>query len=139
LKSKPPSFYEFPYVRFHGRYYPLIPVTLVKGAKNVSTFALLDSGASMCVFRPEIAKALGVRLKGPTSARLGTAGGQVDVQMSTVSMRVQKTKFSANVGFLNRPVVAFNILGRDGFFKKFSVAFNEIMKTTVLVPLETIS
>ena len=139
MKKKPFVHYEFPYVRFHGKFYPLIPITLKNGSRRVSTFALLDSGASVCVFRPEIAKALGLSLKSSPSIRLGTASGGVDVAMRPVTLEIQQTRFRSKVGFSNHHVATVNILGREGFFKNFSIAFNEIMKTVVLVPLEKLS
>ena len=59
-RAKPPKLYQFPYVRFLGKFYPLIPIALSRGPKSVNTFALLDSGASISVFRPEIAEALDI-------------------------------------------------------------------------------
>lgn len=139
MKRSKINHYQFPYVRFHGKYYPLVPLTLRHGRFGVSTFALLDSGASVCVFRPEIAKALRINTKKRKAMRLGTASGGVDVSMFSVMMQVQNTRFRASVGFSHHDVASFNILGREGFFRRFSIAFNEISRTVVLVPLETLS
>jgi hypothetical protein len=131
-----PVRYEFPYVRFHNRYYPLIPITLKKGSKSVNTFALLDSGASISVFRPEIAKALNIQPNKNDVMRLGTANGGVDIDVVSVNVQVRETSFRAPVGFSSTEAAGFNILGREGFFYKFTIAFNEIMKTVIMVPLE---
>lgn len=127
--------YKFPYARFHGKSYPLIPVTLSRGRRRVNTFALLDSGASISVFRPEIAKALRVSNKGRSQMRLGTGGGGVDIRISKIHMQIKDTRFMANIGFADGLAPRFNILGREGFFRHFSICFNEIMKTVILVPL----
>ena len=131
-----PLRYEFPYVRFHHQYYPLIPVTLRKGKFSVSTFALLDSGASISVFRPEIAKALRLRAAKKDSMRLGTANGGVDIGVVPVRIQVKSTSFRARIGFSSTEAAGFNILGREGFFRKFSIVFNEMMKTVIMVPLD---
>jgi hypothetical protein len=130
--------YEFPYVAFHGKSYPLIPLRLTRGTRSVNTFGLLDSGASISVFRPEIAKALGIRPTRKGSITLGTANGGVDISVTEVNVRVAKTKFRAKIGFSERHAVNFNIIGREGFFPRFSICFNEIMRTVVMVPLNTL-
>src|SRR4051794_34689176 len=102
--------YEFPYVKFHGRFYPLIPITLSRGSYAVRTFALLDSGASVSVFRPEIARALRLPLKKKASARLGTANGGLDIRLASVHLTVEATRFLANVGFSTSYATTFNII-----------------------------
>lgn len=129
------DFYQFPYVRFHGQAYPLIPITLRYKNKGVNTFALLDSGASMSVFRPEIAKALKLPVKSNSNARLTTGTGGVDIGLTKLGVQVGKTKFNARIGFSKNYVASFNILGREGFFHRFSICFNELMRTVVMVPL----
>ncbi len=134
--SEKPSYYEFPYVKFHGRSYPLIPITLRHNRRAVNTFALLDSGASVSVFRPEIARILRlIHVKG-AGVRMGTPTGGVDIEMHKVEVVVQKTKFMSKIGFSKKYAASFNIIGREGFFRHFSVCFNEIMRTVVLVPLK---
>src|SRR3954463_5866311 len=91
--------YVFPYVRFHGKHYPLIPITLRRGKNSVNTFALLDSGASISVFRPETSRALNMPVKHKDEAHLGTANGGVNIGISKVSIQVEETQFMANVGF----------------------------------------
>ncbi len=127
--------YNFPYVRFHGNHYPLIPVTLRRAKRLVKTFALLDSGASISVFRPEIAEALRVPKAGRNSISLGTADGQVGIGVARIGVAVGDTAFQANIGFSVDYAANFNILGREGIFTRFSVCFNEIMRTVIMVPL----
>ena len=90
----------------------------------------------MSVFRPEIAQALRVPSKGKKGIRLGTANGGVDIKVATVGVSVEATHFNARIGFSDSYAATFNILGREGFFHRFSVCFNEMMKTVILVPLE---
>jgi hypothetical protein len=131
-----PSYYEFPYVKLHGRSYPLIPVTLRHDRRAVNTFALLDSGASVSVFRPEIARILRLGNVKGAAVRMATPVGGVDIEMHKVEVLVQQSKFKANIGFSKKYAASFNILGREGFFRHFSICFNEIMRTVVLVPLK---
>jgi hypothetical protein len=132
----PPTLYQFPYVRFHGKFYPLIPIALSRGPNSVNTFALLDSGASISVFRPEIAEALAIPRGKRSSMRLGTAAGGVDIGITKVQVEVGTTSFRARIGFSRTFAASFNILGRESFFHKFSICFNEISRTVLMVPLE---
>jgi predicted aspartyl protease len=131
----PAPHYHYPYVKFHGRYYPLIPLTLSHGQYAVNTFALLDSGASMSVFRPEIARALRIPLKGKQNIQLGTANGGVTIAVTKVDIEIEETKFSTPIGFSSTYATSFNIIGREGFFHRFSIVFNELMKTVILMPV----
>ncbi len=130
-----PPYYEFPYVKFHGRSYPLIPVCIKNKTFIVNTFALLDSGASFSVFRPDIAKALNLPLKSINSLRMGTPLGRIEIAKSPVEMQVGDTRFRTQIGFSKNFAASFNILGREGFFRRFSICFNEMMKTVIMVPL----
>ncbi|MBV9080397.1 MAG: aspartyl protease family protein [Elusimicrobia bacterium] len=134
--SNPPNLYQFPYVKFHGKFYPLIPLTISREGNTVNTFALIDSGASMSVFRPEIAEALKIPKKRKFGVRLGTASGGVDIAVSKVRLSVGKTMFDTKIGFSREYAASFNIIGREGFFHRFSICFNEISKTVLMVPLE---
>jgi hypothetical protein len=128
--------YQFPYVKFHDRHYPMIPVTLRRGHYAVKTFALVDSGASMSVFRPEIARALRIAVKDMDSANLGTPTGGVRIGLAKVLMDIERTRLSVMIGFSDANAPSFNILGRQGLFPRFSICFNEVMRTVVMVPLE---
>lgn len=130
-----PHHYRFPYVKFHGKHYPLIPLTLRRGRHAVSTFALIDSGASISVFRPEIARALRLPRAERQKQSLATADGRVGIGVAEVDIHVEQTNFRAKIGFSENYAASFNILGREGFFRRFSICFNEIMKTVILVPL----
>ncbi|MCG3204509.1 MAG: hypothetical protein KCHDKBKB_01224 [Elusimicrobia bacterium] len=125
-------------MKFHGKYYPLIPVTLKHASHVVNTFALIDSGASISVFRPEIAAALHLPKAGREKFSLNTADGQVGIGVVKIGVEIEETKFAANIGFSDTEATSFNILGRESFFHRFSICFNEIMKTVILVPLESV-
>jgi len=126
--------YKFPYVKFHGRSYPLIPVRLSKNRIHLNTFALLDSGASISVFRPEIAKALSIPLKKKGEIRLGTANGGVNISLASIDIIVGNSNFKSKVGFSKEVGASFNIIGRQGFFDKFKICFNEMNQHVFMMP-----
>ena len=53
---------EFPYVERGGQLFPIIEVGIGYESKKFRFKALIDSGASLSVFRPEVADALGIKL-----------------------------------------------------------------------------
>ena len=55
--------------------------------------------------------------------------------MTRIGIDVGETSFQANIGFSDEYAAQFNILGREGIFTRFSVCFNEIMRTVIMVPL----
>lgn len=130
----PRSISHFPYVRYQGAWYPVIPVHMSFGAKRLFTLALVDSGASVSFFRPEIAEALGVAFKGRRTSRLGTAKGAVDIAMSRVMLTVAGRRFQTTIGFSAEPSAPFNIIGRDGFFTEFQVTFDDKARRLSLRP-----
>ena len=52
----------FPYVRKGAQYFPVAEVTLAGATRSLTVTALVDSGASLSVFRAEILEYLGIRL-----------------------------------------------------------------------------
>lgn len=54
---------EFSYFEKDGQYFPIIEVKLRNSRKEIIVKALVDSGASFSVFRPEIAQELGITLE----------------------------------------------------------------------------
>lgn len=52
--------YAFEYAKIGEKEYPLIPITLRHGDQELTTLALVDSGATISVFRSEIADAFDV-------------------------------------------------------------------------------
>ncbi len=127
--------YHFPYVRFHGKHYPLIPVTLRAAKRSVKTFALIDSGASISVFRPEIAETLKIPKIGRQQMSLGTADGEVGIGIAKLGLKIGDTLIKAKIGFSEDYAAQFNILGRESVFTHFSICFNEIMRIVIMVPL----
>lgn len=125
---------HFPYVRFHRHFYPLIPVSLHRRGRAVNTFALIDSGASVSVFRPEIAKELGLASGKKAGIRLGTATGGVHIETTGLNLEIAGLRFRATVGFPRRAAAGFNILGREGFFGRFNVCFDERNRRVILTP-----
>ena len=129
-----PAPYEplrYKYRRFplpNGKF-DLIPVLLVqisKGARTSSFEALIDSGATNCLFHADIARAVGIF--DVSTGRRSTTGGVV----SGASMHLYAHEINLHIGpdifaitgyFSDRLPVAC-LLGRNGFFDKYIVTFD---------------
>jgi len=122
----------FPYVNFRGKYYPLIPVRLRFEDRSLKTLALVDSGATMSVFRGEIAEALGIRLRSGEEIFMQSANARFKTYAHTLALLVNDYEFSIKVSFSTEVITSFNIIGREGFFEHFRVMFSERERKVLL-------
>ena len=122
----------FPYVQKNGTFYPVVDITL-KGKKDeITVKALLDSGASFSVFRPEIADHLGILVERGKPMYLEGIGGRILGYLHRVPVAVGKRTFPCRIVFSSEFVVSFNLLGRNNFFSKFRVTFDERRHEVIL-------
>jgi len=106
---------------------PSIPISL-NGKVKFDTIALLDSGADISCMPKDLAEVLGLDLNKEKSHAYGI-GGMVDSVETKVSITVQKghERYTLDIPF---KVIFSNydfplILGRDGFFDKFIITFDQ--------------
>ncbi len=116
---------EFNYITLRERHYPLIPIRLHYGNKNIKTYALLDSGSTISVFRNEIAEDLGIAIQGSKEQILQSANGLLKVYIYALKVEINDERFDMNLGFSSDLKTSFNILGREGFFDRFRITFDE--------------
>lgn len=116
---------EFDYVTLRGRHYPLIPIRLHYGDRNVKTYALLDSGSTTSVFRSEIAEDLGIEIHGGKEKILQSASGLIKIYTFALTVEINSERFDMDVGFSHELITSFNILGREDFFDRYRITFDE--------------
>ena len=69
---------NFPYKKDSaGELYPIIDLFADYKGKTAKIFALLDSGASISIFKPEIAESLGLDIEKGKTTYLGGVGGRI--------------------------------------------------------------
>jgi len=119
------SRYRFSYLTLRGKHYPLIPIRLRYGDNAIKTYALVDSGSTLSVFRAEIADSLGMRLEDGEKIALQSANAPLTVYAHRLQAAVEGETFELRVGFSRDLLTSFNILGREGFFERFRITFNE--------------
>lgn len=108
-----------------GNSFPVIPLSLEFAAKKKEFFALIDSGATVSIFRSEVAESLGINIEKGKEIYLGGVGGKIKGFLHRLQIEVAGKRFVCPVVFSQDYLVSFNLLGREGFFKRFRITFEE--------------
>jgi hypothetical protein len=123
---------EFSYLEKDGQYFPVIDVKLGSRKNKLTVKALIDSGASFSVFRPEIAQELGIELERGKKIYLTGVGGRILGYLHKVPISVGNKNFLCKIVFSSEFNVSFSLLGRDNFFIPFIISFLEKNKKIIL-------
>ena len=117
---------SFPYYQdFSGKNFPVLPLRLNYKEKITDTFALIDSGATISIFKADIAKKLEVDIETGKEIILGGVGGRIKGYVHKVKMEVAEKILIIPVVFSHEYLVSFNLLGREIFFENFQITFDE--------------
>lgn len=123
----------FPYKQhLTGDYYPIVPLAVNHKKKRVEVFALIDSGATTSIFRPEVAEELRLKLEEGKEIYLTGVGGRIKGYLHRLKVEVAGKQFTYPIIFSYEYTVSLNLLGREGFFKKFIIIFDEKEKQVEL-------
>lgn len=117
--------YEYPYVKFRNQYFSLVPLKVEFKKRHINTLALVDSGASISLFKPEIATQLGIEVEKGKEILLEGISGKISIYLHQVLLQVGKIRFVATIGFSEEYTASFNLIGRKDFFHQFSITFDE--------------
>lgn len=93
--------------------------------KKKEFFALIDSGATVSIFRSEVAESLGINIEKGKEMYLGGVGGRIKGFLHRLTIEVAGKRFVCPIVFSRDYLVSFNLLGREGFFKRFRITFEE--------------
>ena len=122
----------FSYGEKDGKRYPFIDITFIDRKNPLTVKALVDSGASFSVFRPEIAEFLEVPIERGNALYLEGIGGRILGYLHTLSVSVGRKHFQCKIVFSRELRVSLNLLGRDNFFQQFLITFDERNKKVSL-------
>lgn len=122
----------FPYFKKGNQDFPIVPVTLTNGDNSITIEALIDSGASFSVFRPEVAEYLKIPITKGARIQLAGIGGKITGYLHTIAIQLGTKKFSCKIIFSSEFNVSFNLLGRDNFFVPFTISFKEKAKQVII-------
>lgn len=115
-----------------GNIFPIIPISLTFASKKKEFYALIDSGATISVFRAEVADSLGLIIEKGREIYLGGVGGRIKGYTHTLNVEIAGKKFRCPIVFSREYLVSFNLLGREAFFPKFRIIFEEKKKQVQL-------
>ncbi|MBI2611364.1 aspartyl protease family protein [Candidatus Gottesmanbacteria bacterium] len=123
--SKQSSFATFKY-HYNGEgYFPIIPFYVSVSGNQLKLRALIDSGATISVFKDEIAEQLEIEIESGKEIYLGGVGGRIRGYIHELSLEIVGKKFLCPVVFSREYTVSFNLLGREAFFRQFKIIFEE--------------
>lgn len=115
-----------------GQFFPVIPLRFCLDKKIVGSSALVDSGATISIFRGDIADYLGLRIEKGKEIFLSGVGGRIRGYIHKLKIELAGKKFLCPIVFSHEFTVSFNLLGREGLFKHFQIVFDEKKKIVVL-------
>lgn len=130
------SIYKFGYAKVGEKEYPLIPISLRHGSQELTTLALIDSGATISVFRSEVAEALDLDWRKGEEMLLQSANAKFAAYVNKMKVRIEDTELTLKIAFTEELTTSFNILGRESFFESFIVEINERNKIVTLTGFE---
>lgn len=118
--------YDFPYLRWKGRHFPLVFLTVSVGERGLSTYALVDAGATTSLFRREVAEHLGLNIReGKPMTLTGAFAHEATVYLHKLNLVVAGKQFEAEIGFWTGYRGRFNLIGRQDFFQEFQVTYDD--------------
>ena len=116
---------EFDYRYEKGSYYPIIELVLEHKGKKIRTDAIVDSGASISIFKSDIAKVIGINLKDGEKRIFQGASAKLIGYVHLLTMLINEHKIACKVAFSDDLQTSFNLLGRETIFDKFLITFDE--------------
>ena len=118
---------EFPYLKdASGGHAPIVYLQVWTGNRWLYLQAYVDSGASWSVFHVDVAQLLGLKLNRAKRRYVSLGNGSVlPIYLAHIKVRFAGTEFLAPAGFSDALRMGFNLLGRAGFFDRFTMCFND--------------
>ncbi len=95
-----------------------LPVTLIAGGEEIRADAFVDTGATYCIFKREIAVSLGIDVEAGTRLRVGTVTGGFDAYGHTLTLETLGYSFDITVYFAAQDGLPRNVLGRRGWLDR---------------------
>lgn len=124
----------FPYLSADKKqFFPLLTVKIGSGKQAVDTIALIDSGAAISIFKDVVAEQLGITIEKGKHIVLNGVGGRIIGYIHTMQLAVANKTLQCPVVFSREYAASFNILGREVFFKQFTITFEEKHQLVKLV------
>jgi hypothetical protein len=93
--------------------------------------AIIDSGATRCIFHADIASYLGIELEAGELEMTNGVGGQVELWLHPIKLYIPGGPVNITAGFREGLPLA-GLLGTGGFFDHFNITFEPAPRHCVL-------
>jgi hypothetical protein len=103
----------------------IIPIILRLGNRAAKADAYLDTGATFCVFKREIAALLGLEVETGEPLRLSTVTGSFDAYGHLLTLETLGYSFDVTVYFAAHESFTRNVLGRRGWLDQVGLGLVE--------------
>ena len=113
-----------------------VPLVLKFGDKSVRLAASIDTGATFCLFRAELAMALGLDLTSGERKRFRTANSNFDAYGHEVELSALGLTTFSMVYFSADVTIHKNVLGRVGWLDRVRLALVEHDSQIYLAPYD---
>lgn len=128
---------KFEYRFFDGKFLPIVPIRIKGKSDTIELLAFIDTGASYCIFKADVAEILGLDFeKGEKTEMILGDGDPITVYLHKVLVTIADKELTAIIGFSQELKISFNIIGRKDIFEHFVVCFNEKEKWVGFKPLD---
>ncbi len=114
-----------------------VPVVLKAGENSVRLAASIDTGATFCIFRNELADALGLDPANATLERFRTANSSFEALGHAVEITVLGVTTFSTVYFFADVSINKNVLGRVGWLDRVRLGLVDHDTTMYLAPYDT--
>jgi len=116
----------FRYKIYKGLECPIIPIGLKSAAGWRKAWGYVDSGSIYSILQLEEARSLKIDVEKGQRRMVKVGSGDVfPIYLHLLEVQVGSERFEALIGFSKGLKVGFNILGREPFFGKFRVCFDD--------------
>ena len=113
-----------------------VPVVLKASENSVRLAASIDTGATFCIFRNELAEALGLDPANATRKRFRTANGSFEAFGHEVEISVLGVTTFSTVYFFADASINKNVLGRVGWLDRVRLGLVDHDATMYLAPYD---
>ena len=122
----------FTSVHNYGTEAVIVPIELEFAGKLVRTDAFVDTGATFCVFKRELATALDIDVESGTVLRFSTVTGAFEAYGHIVTVKTFGYSFDVLVYFAAFEAFTRNVLGRRGWLDQVQIGLVEYESTLYL-------
>jgi len=117
---------NFPYQKNAlGEFFPIIELGVFYKKEAIKISTLIDSGATISVFKTQVAQFLKLPIENGKEIYLGGVGGRIKGYIHNLELEIADKKVIAPVVFSYEYTVSFNLLGRQGIFDNLKITFDE--------------